>query len=79
MNLGKLDVAKQEMATISIDILGIKELKWMGIGKFSLDNYHICYCGQKSHRRNGVAPIVNKRVGKAVLGYNLKNDRIISI
>ena len=56
------------MARINIDILGISELKWMGIGKFNSDNYHFCYCGQESHRRNGVALIVNRRVGKAVLG-----------
>ena len=79
MNLGKLDVVKQEMARININILGISELKWMGMGEFNSDNYHIYYCRQESHRRNGVALIVNKREGKAVLGYNLKNDRMISI
>ena len=78
-NLGKLDVVKQEMARINIDILGVSELKWTGKGKFNSDNYHIYYCGQESHRRNGVAFIVNKRVGKAILEYNLKNDRMISI
>ena len=71
MNLGKLDVVKQEMARINIDILGISELKWTGMGKFNSDDYHIYYCGQEAHRRNGVALIVNKRVGKAVMGYNL--------
>ena len=62
-----------------IDILGASELKWMGMGKFNSDDYHIHYCGQEAHRRNGVDLIVNKRVGKAVMGYNLKNDRLISI
>ena len=75
-NLGKLDVVKQEMARRNIDILGISELKWMGMGKYNSDDYCIFYCGQESHRRNGVALIVNKRVGKAVMGYSLKNDRI---
>ena len=79
MNLGKLDVVKQEMARINIDILGISELKWTEMGEFNSDDYHIYYCGQESHRRNGIALIVNKRVGKAVLGYSLKNDRMISI
>ena len=72
MNLGKLDVVIQEMARINIAILGVSELKWTGMGEFNSDNYHIYYCEQESHRRNGVALIVNKRVGKAVLGYNLK-------
>uniref|UniRef100_A0A670K8R9 ribonuclease H n=1 Tax=Podarcis muralis TaxID=64176 RepID=A0A670K8R9_PODMU len=79
MNLGKLDVVKNEMARINIDILGISELKWTGMGEFSLDDYHIYYCGQETRKRNGVALIVNKRVVKAVLGCNLKNDRMISI
>ena len=75
MNLGKLDVIKQEMTRINIEILGISELKWTD----NSDNYHIYYCEQESHRRNGVAFIVNKRMEKAVLGYNLKNYRMISI
>ena len=79
MNFGKLDVFKPEMARINIDILGISERKWMGMGKLNSNNYRIYYCGQESCRRIGVALIVNKRVGKAVLGYNLKNDRMISI
>uniref|UniRef100_A0A670K960 Endonuclease/exonuclease/phosphatase domain-containing protein n=1 Tax=Podarcis muralis TaxID=64176 RepID=A0A670K960_PODMU len=79
MNLGKLDVVKNEMARINIDILGISELKWTGMGEFSSDDYHIYYCGQETRKRNGVALIVNKRVVKAVLGCNLKNDRMISI
>ena len=68
MNLGKLEVVKQETTRINIDILGISELKWTGMGKFNSDGYHIYYCRQEFHRRNGVALIVNKRVGKAVLG-----------
>ena len=79
MNLRKLNVVKQEMARINIDILDVSELKWTGMGKFYSDNYNIYYYGQESRRRNGVALIVNERVGKAVLEYNLKNDRMISI
>ena len=59
---GKLDVVKQEMARVNIDILGISELKWTGMGEFNSDNHYIYYCGQESLRRNGVALIVNKRV-----------------
>ena len=62
MNQGKLEVVKQEMARVNIDILGISELKWMGMGKFNVDDHYIYYCGQESLRRNGVAMIVNKRV-----------------
>ena len=72
MNLGKVDVVRKEMARINIDILGISEQKWTGMGEFSSDDYNIYYYGQESCRRNGVAFIVNKRVGKAVMGYNLK-------
>ena len=79
MNQGKLDVVKREMARLNIDILGISELKWTGMGEFNSGDHYIYYCGQESLRRNGVALIVNKRVGKAVLGYNLKNDRMISV
>ena len=79
MNFGKLDVVKQEMARTNIDILGVSELKWMSMGEFNSDDYHIYHCWQESHRRNRVALIVSKRVGKAVMGYNLKNDRMISI
>ena len=61
-NQGKLDMVKQEMARGNIDILGISELKWMGMCEFNSDNHYIYYCGQESHRRNGVALIVNKRV-----------------
>ena len=76
MNQSKLEVIKQEMARVNIDILGISELKWTGMGEFSADNHYIYYCGQESLRRKGVAIIVSKRVQNAVLGCNLKNDRI---
>ena len=76
---GKLEVVKQEMARVNIDILGISELKWTGNGKFNSDDHYIYYCGQESLRRNGVVLIVNKRVQNAVLGCSLKNDRMISI
>ena len=79
MNQGKLEVVKQEMARVNIDILGISELKWTGLGEFNSDDHYIYYCGQESLRRNEVAIIVNKRVRNAVLGCNLKNDRIISV
>ena len=68
MNQGKLKVVKQEMARVNIDILGISELKWTGMGEFISDDHYIYHCGQESHRRNGVALIVNKRVQNAVLG-----------
>ena len=76
MNQGKLEVVKQEMARVNVDILGISELKWTGMGEFNSDVHYIYYCGQESLRRNGVAIMVNKRVGNAVLGYNLQNDRM---
>jgi len=79
MNQGKLEVVKQEMARVNIDILGISELKWTGMGEFNSDDHYIYYCGQESLRRNGVAIMVNKRVWNAVLGGNLKNDRMISV
>jgi len=79
MNQGKLEAIKQEMARVNTDILEIGELKWTGIGEFNSDGYYIYYCGQESLRRNGVAIIVNKRVQNAVLGCNLKNDRMISV
>ena len=75
MNQGKLEVVKQEMARVSIDILGISELKWTGVGEFNSDDHYIYICGQESLRINGVAIIVNKRVQNAVLGYNLKNKK----
>ena len=74
---GKLEVVSQEMGRVNINILGISELKWTGMGEFSSDDHYIYYCGQESLRRNGIAFIVNKRVQNAVLGCNLKNDRII--
>ena len=80
MNQGKLEMVKQEMARVNVDILGaISELKWTGMGEFNSDDHYICYCGQESLRRNGVAIMVNKRVRTAVLGCNLKNDRMISV
>ena len=79
MNQGKLEVVKQEMARVNVDILGISELKWTGMGEFNSDDHYIYYCGQESLRRNGVAIMVNKRVRNAVLGCNLKNDRIIPV
>ena len=79
MNQGKLEVVKQEMARVNIDILGISELKWTGVGEFNPDDHHIYYCGQESLRRNGVAIMVNERVQNAVLGCNLRNNRMISV
>ena len=79
MNQGKLEVVKQEMARVNINILGISELKWTGMDEFNSDDHYIYYCGQESLKRNGVAIIVNKRVQKAVLGCNIKNDRMISV
>ena len=79
MNQGKLEVVKQDMARVNIDILGISGLRWTGMGKFNSDDHYIFHCGQESLRRNGVAIIVNKTVPKTVLGCNLKNDRMISV
>ena len=79
MNQGKLEVIKQEMARVNVDILGISELKRTGMGEFNSDDNYIYYCGQESLKRNGVAIIVNKRVRNAVLGYNLKNNRMVSV
>ena len=79
MNQGKLEVVEQEMAGMNIDILGISELRWIGMGEFNSDDYYIYYCGQESLRRNGVAIIVNKSVWNAVLGCNLENDRMTSV
>ena len=78
MNQGKLEVVKQEMTRVNIEILGISELRWTGMGEFISDDHYIYYCGQESLRRNGVAIIVNKRVQNSVLGCNLKNNRMIS-
>ena len=81
MNQSKLEVIKQEMARVNMNILGISELKWTGMGEFNSDDHYIYYCGQEFLRRNEVAiiVIVNKRVQNAVLGCNLKNDRMISV
>ena len=79
MNQGKLEVVKQEMARMNIDMLGISKLKWTGMGESNSDDHYIYHCGQESLRRNGVVIIVNKRVRNAVLGCNLKNDRMISV
>ena len=79
MNQGKLEVVKQEMARVNVDILGISKLKWTGMGEFNSDDHYIYYCLQESLRRNRVAIMVNKRVQNSVLGCNLKNDRMISV
>ena len=79
MNQVKLEVVKQEMARVDVDILGISKLKWTGMGEFNSDDHYIYYCGQESLRRNGVAIMVNKRVQNSVLGCNLKNDRMSSV
>ena len=79
MNQSKLEVVKQEMARVNIDILGISELKWTGMGEFNSDDHYIYYFGQESLRRNGVAIIVNRTVQNAVLGCNLKSNRMISV
>ena len=78
MNQGKLEVVKQEMAKVNVNILGISKLKWTGMGEFNSDDHYIYYCGQESLRRNGV-DMVNQRVRNAVLGCNLKNNRMISV
>ena len=79
MNQGKLDVVEQEMARVNTDIFGISKLKWTQMGEFNSDDHYIFYCGQESHRRNGVALIIHKRVQNAIPGCNLKNDRMISV
>ena len=79
MNQGKLEVVKQEMTRVNVNVLGISELKRTGMGEFNSDEHYIYYCRQESLRRNGVAIMVNKRVQNAVLGCNLKNDRMISV
>ena len=79
MNQGKLEVVKQDMARVNVDILGLSELKWTGMGEFNSDDHYIYYCTQESLRRNGVAIMVNKRVRNAVLGCNFNNDRMISV
>ena len=79
MNQGKLGVVKQEMTRVNINILGISEIRWTRMGDFNSDDHYIYYCGKESLRRNGVAIMVNKRVRNAVLGFNLKNKRMISV
>ena len=79
MNQGKLEVVKQEMGRVNVDILGISELKWPGMGEFNSDDHYVHYCGQKSPRRNGVSLTVNNIAQNSILGYNLKNDSMISV
>ena len=79
MNQGKLEVVKQDMARVNVDILGISEIKWTRMGEFNSDDHYIYYHGQESLRRNGVAVIVNKRVRNEALGCNLKNGRMLSV
>ena len=79
MNQGKLEVITLEMTRVNIDILGMSELRWTEMGEFNSDDHYICYCGQESLGRNGVTIMVNKRVRNAVLGCNLKNNRIIPV
>ena len=79
MNQGKLEVVKQEMTRVNVDILGISDLNWTGICEFNPDDHYIYYCGQQSLRRNGAAIMVNKRIQNSVLGCNLRNDRMISV
>ena len=79
MNQGKLEEVKQELARVNVNILGIRELKWTGMGELNSDDHFIYHCGQESLRRNGVAIMVNKRIQNALLGCNLKNDRMISV
>ena len=79
MNQSKLEVVKQEMARVNVDILGISKLKWTGMGEFNSDDHYIYYCRQESLRRNRVAIMVNERVQNAVLGCNLKKDRMVSV
>ena len=79
MNQDKLEVVKREIARANINILGIRELKWTGMGKFNSDDHYIYYCGQESLSRNEVAIIANKTAQNSGLGCNLKNDRMISV
>ena len=79
MNQGKLEVVNQEMARENINILGIRELRWTGMGEFNSIDHYIYYFRQESLRKNGVAIIVNTRVQNVALGCNLKNDRMISL
>ena len=79
MNQGKLEVVRQEMTRVNINILGISKLKWTGMGELNSHDHYIYYCGQESLKRNGVAIIVNKRVRNAVFGCNIKNNRMLSV
>ena len=79
MNQGKLEAVKQDMARVNVGILVISKLKWTGMDEFNSHDHYIYYCRQESHRRNRIALIVNKRVQNAILGYNLKNDRMIYV
>ena len=79
MNQGKLEVVRQEMERVNVDILGISKLEWTGMGEFNSDDHYMHYCGLESLWRNGVAIMVNKRVWNAVLGGSLKNNRMISV
>ena len=79
MDQDKLEVVKQKMARVNVNILGISKLKWTGMGEFNSDDHYIYYCGQESLRRNRVAIKVNKRVRNAVLGWYLKNNKMISV
>ena len=74
-----MEVVKKEMERVTIDMLGISELKWTGISECNSDDHYVYYCGQESLQRNGVALTINKRAQNAILGYNLKNDRMISV
>ena len=79
MNQGKMEVVKQEMARVNINFLGISDLRWTRMGEFNSDDHYIYHCQRESLRKNEVALIVNKRVQNAVLGCNLKNDRVIFV
>ena len=79
MSQGKLEVVKQEMAKVNVDILGISELKWAGVHEFNSDGLYIYYCGKESLRRKAVDLILNKRVKNVILGSNVKNNRMISV
>ena len=79
MNQGKLEVVKQEMASVNVGILGISKLRWTGMGEFNSIDHYIYYFRQESLRKNGVAIIVNTRVQNVALGCNLKKDRMISV
>ena len=79
MNQGKLEVIKQEMARVNINILGIREWKWTRMGEFNSDDHYSYYCGQYSLRKNGMSSLHSQRVRNAVLGWSLKNNRIISV